>query len=55
MKVFPNKNVNFKPTLRNCSTYESIKLVNHSDTPIYFKFGPDATKAFRIYPRIGLI
>ena len=55
MKVFPSKNITFKPSLINCSTYESIKLANHSDTPIYFKFGPDVTKAFRIYPRIGLI
>lgn len=55
MKVYPHKNITFKPTLLYCSTYETIKLVNHSDTPIYFKFGPDVTKAFRIYPKIGLI
>ena len=55
MKIYPNKNISFKPSLKNCSTYESIRLVNHSDTPIYFKFGPDASKAFRIYPKIGLI
>jgi len=41
--------------LRKFSTYDSIQLVNQSDTPIYFKMGQDLSKAFKFFPRIGLI
>jgi len=35
--------------------YDSVELVNQSDTPIYFKFGQDPQRVFKAYPRIGLI
>lgn len=55
MKVSPSKGVVFKPCFINDSVYDTIKLSNPSDTPIYFKIGPEPTKAFRVYPKIGLI
>lgn len=55
MKIFPSNKLTFQPTLRNHSVYNSIQLVNQSDTPIYFRIGPDPTRAFRAFPRIGLI
>lgn len=44
-----------KPALINTSVYESFELVNQSDTPIYFRIGNDPMKAFKFYPKIGLI
>lgn len=55
VKVNPPKGILMKPCLINDSTYETVKLFNPSDTPIYFKVGAEMTKAFRFYPRIGLI
>lgn len=55
VKTNPPKGVLFKPCLINDSTCETIKLSNPSDTPIYFKVGAEMTKAFRFYPKIGLI
>jgi hypothetical protein len=55
VKVNPPKGVVFKPCLINDSTYETAKLSNPSDTPIYFKIGAEPSKAFRFYPKIGLI
>lgn len=54
MKILPPK-VTFKPCLKNHSVYDSIQLVNQSDTPIYFKIGQDPHKVFKAFPRIGLI
>ncbi len=54
MKILPPK-VTFKPCLKNHSAYDSVELVNQSDTPIYFKFGLDPQKVFKAFPRIGLI
>jgi hypothetical protein len=54
MKTIPQK-VTFKPCLRHHSVYDSVQLVNGSDTPIFFKLGQDPLRAFRAFPRIGLI
>jgi hypothetical protein len=54
MKMLPQK-VTFKPCLKNHSVYDSVELVNQSDTPIYYKFGQDPLKVFKAYPKIGLI
>jgi hypothetical protein len=55
MKILPNSKINFKPCLRNHSVYDSVQLVNQSDTPIYFKFSQDPLKAFKVFPKSGLI
>lgn len=54
MKMLPQK-VTFKPCLKNHSVYDSVELVNQSDTPIYYKFGADPQRVFRAHPKIGLI
>ena len=54
MKLLPSK-VTFKPCLKGHSVYDSVELVNHSDTPIYYKFGPDPNKVFKSHPKMGLI
>ncbi len=55
MKIYPSQKITFKPCLKNHSVYDSVKFTNQSDTPIYFKIGPDVTKSFKAYPKIGLI
>jgi hypothetical protein len=55
MKVFPSNKIVMKPALLNTSAYDSFELTNQSDTPIYFRMGHDVNKAFRFYPKIGLI
>ena len=35
--------------------YQTIKIYNTSDTPVFYKMLPDPSKVFRIYPLIGLI
>lgn len=54
IRISPAK-VTFKPCLRGHSVYDSIEIANQSDTPVFFKIGPDPQRAFRAYPRIGLI
>ena len=54
MKMLPQR-VTFKPCLKNHSVYDSVELVNQSDTPIYYKFGQDPLRVFKAYPKIGLI
>jgi hypothetical protein len=54
LKINPQKVV-FKPCLRNNSVYDSIALVNQSDTPVFFKFGQDPQRVFKAFPKIGLI
>lgn len=44
-----------KPALLNTSVYDSFELINQSDTPIYFRMGQDILKAFKFFPKIGLI
>lgn len=54
LKLLPQR-LTFKPCLRNHSVYDSVQLLNASDTPILFKLGQDPLRAFRAFPRIGLI
>ena len=54
LKINPPK-VTFKPCLKGHSVYDSIELINQSDTPVFFKIGPDPNRVFRTYPKIGLI
>jgi hypothetical protein len=54
MKILPQK-VTFKPCLTGHSAYDSVQLVNASDTPIFFKLAQDPLRVFRAFPRIGLI
>ena len=55
LKILPAKGLIFKPASINSSVYDTIKLMNPSDTAIYFKIDKEPTKAFRAFPKIGLI
>lgn len=37
------------------SSYQTVELVNLSDTPTYYKITGDVQRAFRVYPKAGLI
>ena len=37
------------------SVYQTTELHNKSDTPVYFKFSPEITRAFKVFPNQGLI
>jgi hypothetical protein len=54
LKIVPPK-ATFKPCLKGHSVYESIELINQSDTPVFYKISPDPQRVFRAYPKIGLI
>ena len=54
LDILPSNKVRFLPCGVNESVYQTVQLVNTSDTPIYFKFIPDPTKTFRIFPQIGI-
>jgi len=53
--VYPTNKIYFKPCAPNENVFTTVQLVNRTDTPIYYKFGYDVNKAFRVYPPCGLI
>ena len=55
MKISPSKNVHFPPSKIEESTYQTVELINDSDTPTYFKVSHDSGKIFRVFPKAGLI
>lgn len=55
MKLYPSKNIVFAPSKIGESKYQTVELINDSDTPTYFRVSPDANKIFRVFPKAGLI
>ena len=55
VKFLPTKNVVFPPCGPGQSVYQTIKIMNTSDTPVFYKMIQDPSKVFRIFPLIGLI
>lgn len=55
VKFLPTKNVVFPPCGPGESVYQTMKVMNTSDTPVFYKMVPDPSKVFRIFPLIGLI
>jgi len=55
VRFLPTKNVVFPPCGPGESKYQTLKIMNTSDTPVYFKMIQDPSKVFRIYPLLGLI
>lgn len=55
IKFLPTKNVMFPPCGPGESRYQTIKVMNTSDTPVYYKMIQDPSKIFRIFPQVGLI
>ena len=53
--LFPNDLVVFPPCAINESVYQSVELINKTDTPTYFKFSPDPNKTFRVFPTCGIV
>lgn len=53
--LFPNDLVVFPPCAINESVYQSVELINKTDTPTYYKFSPDINKSFRVFPSCGIV
>ena len=51
----PKKEIFFPPTSINQSLYQSLKIQNKSDTPLYYKIKPDPLNIFRVHNKYGLI
>ena len=55
VKIAPSNKIVFPPAGANESVYQTVQIVNTSDTPVYYKILQDSTKTFRAYPPIGII
>lgn len=55
LKLHPSDQVFFAACSREESLYQTVELHNLSDTPSYYKFSPDTTKTFRVFPSCGLV
>ena len=55
LEVAPSNVVHFLPAAVEESVYQTVQLVNNSDTPIYYKMLQDPSRTFRIFPATGLI
>ena len=55
VKISPSNKIVFPPAGANESVYQTVQIVNTSDTPVYYKILQDSTKTFRAYPPIGII
>ena len=51
----PKKEMFFPPTTINQSLYQTIKIENKNDTPLFYKITPDPLGIFRVYCKNGLI
>jgi hypothetical protein len=55
IKLNPSSQLVFPSCGPNESVYQTIQLVNTSDTPAYYKVAQDPTQTFKVYPHVGLI
>jgi hypothetical protein len=55
LKAHPSEHVYFAACSREESLYQTIELHNLSDTPTYFRFNPDPSRTFRVYPIAGVV
>ena len=51
----PKKEIFFPPTSINQSLYQSLKIKNKSDTPLFYKIKQDPQNIFRVHNKYGLI
>ena len=51
----PKKEIFFPPTSINQSLYQSLKIQNKSDTPLFYKIRQDPLNIFRVHNKYGLI
>ena len=51
----PKKEIFFPPTSINQSLYQTLKIENKNDTPLFYKITPDPQNIFRVHNKYGLI
>ena len=51
----PKKEIFFPPTSINQSLYQTLKIENKNDTPLFYKINPDPQNIFRVHNKYGLI
>ena len=51
----PKKEMFFPPTTINQSLYQTLKIENKNDTPLFYKISPDPLGIFRVHCKYGLI
>ncbi|EGR30025.1 hypothetical protein IMG5_144000 [Ichthyophthirius multifiliis] len=51
----PSNKITFNACSLQESLYQTVELSNLSDTPTFFKFLPDLSKSYRIFPNVGII
>ena len=51
----PKKEMFFPPTSINQSLYQTLKIENKNDTPLFYKIIQDPTNVFRVHNKNGLI
>ena len=51
----PKKEIFFPPTTINQSLYQTLKIENKNDTPLFYKISPDPLGIFRVHCKYGLI
>ena len=51
----PKKEIYFPPTSIHQSLYQTLKIENKNDTPLFYKINPDPQNIFRVHNKYGLI
>ncbi len=51
----PKNEIYFSPASINQSMYQTLKIINKSDTPLFYSFSTDPGKVFRMQNKYGLI
>ena len=51
----PKKEIFFPPTSIHQSLYQTLKIENKNDTPLFYKISPDPQNIFRVHNKYGLI
>ena len=54
-EINPKKEMFFPPTTINQSLYQTLKIENKNDTPLFYKISPDPLGIFRAHLKYGLI
>jgi len=55
VKISPSNKINFRPAGVSESVYQTVQIVNTSDTPVYFKLLQDPSQDIQAFPPIGMI
>lgn len=55
LEVVPSNKIQFKPCALEESVFQTIELVNKSDTPTFYRFLKESSQCFRVFPSVGII